>query len=254
MDWYPSRILPEVPFALLVSCCCTFCFRPQVCPGKHYHPGRVCWWRRSQPFLSTRPATAAHLQLAVQHWNQPDSPGLLQQLSRLGAQRRRPLERSLPGGQGEQRPAVGWGASVLQQPLGTPEHRRRQSDRKPDTFEYSSSGWSSQWGVHLGNKRNKMEITIISTKGKIKIVTLSSPGLDEESSFNRSDWQPFLVPLSNIEYETAEVLVNCSWNSMGYFWSVSHANDRFYFFSWLFVLCCLFMFVWWFSKQSIKAA
>lgn len=69
------------------------------------------------------------------------------------------------------------------------------------------------------------------------MVTLSSPGLDEESSFNPWDWQPSLVPLSNIESETAEVLVNCSWNSMGSFGQCHMLMTGFTFFMAFFFVC-----------------
>ncbi|XP_070339816.1 trinucleotide repeat-containing gene 6C protein isoform X6 [Equus asinus] len=83
-----SRQGPEVP--------------AHVCSGKHYHLGRVRWRRRSESFLSPRPSAAAHLQLAVQHWHQPDTAGRLGQLPWPGAERRWPLERPVPGRQREQ--------------------------------------------------------------------------------------------------------------------------------------------------------
>lgn len=166
------------------------CF--QVRFGEHYHLGWVCWRGGSEPFFSTRPATAPHFQLAVQHWNHSDTFGLHKQFSWHGAQWCRPLEYPLPWWEREQRSALGWGPSVFKQPLGSSQHRWRQGYRKPNAFEYSAPRGSSQRGIHVGCQKNKMEVTIISTKGKKEIaVTLSSPGQHEGSSFNRSDWRPF---------------------------------------------------------------
>lgn len=203
--------LKSVPVvSLWASLCFSLCF--QVRFGEHYHLGRVCWRRGSEPFFSTRPATAPHLQLAVQHWNHSDPFGLHKQLTRHGAQRCRPLEYPLPRWERQQRSPLGRGPSVLEQPLGSAQCRWRQGDRKPNAFEYSAPRWPSQRGVHLGHQKKKMEVTIISTKGKKKVmVTLSSPGHREESSFNRSDWQPFFFSTS-VQYwlrNSAEVLVNC---------------------------------------------